>query len=68
MNNQIAVPEKMLFRPDEVARLTSFNLRTIQRHMSAGEFGELFVRGRVRRITRQGLLNYLDRHMTHDFS
>jgi phage terminase Nu1 subunit (DNA packaging protein) len=48
----------------EVAEITGFSTRTVQRWANSGEFGELWQKGeRCRRITRQGLIGFLKRHL-----
>lgn len=62
MSEALIIPNKALFRPGEVAKLIGVSPRTMYRYMEGGEFGELHIFKR-KKITRQGLLNFLDRHM-----
>ncbi|MFH1034019.1 MAG: helix-turn-helix domain-containing protein [Pseudomonadota bacterium] len=52
-------PKKLLFRPTEVAEMLGVSPRTVQRYMNAGDFGELWIRGRRRCIFRQNLVAFL---------
>lgn len=63
MSFEAGIPPKHLFRIAEVAALTGFSTRTVQRWANSGEFGELWQKGeRCRRITRQGLVGFLKRY------
>lgn len=63
MSFEAGIPPKHLFRMAEVAALTGFSTRTVQRWANSGEFGELWQKGeRCRRITRKGLLGFLERY------
>lgn len=50
------VPEKRLFRLDEVARLLDCDVRTVQRMVTAGRIAVVIVSERVRRIPRETLV------------
>jgi len=50
------VPEKRLFRLDEVARLLDVDVRTVQRMVTAGRVGVVVVSARVRRVPRESLV------------
>jgi excisionase family DNA binding protein len=52
------VPQKLTYRPDEVAALLNCCTRTVRRMMQCGEFGELVYVGTRARITFDGLVEY----------
>lgn len=50
------VPDKRLFRLDEVARLLDVDVRTVQRMVTAGRVAVVIVSERVRRVPRESLV------------
>lgn len=63
MNEFFDIPGKLLFRASEIAELLNCSTRTVNRWANAGEFGELWQKGkRGRKITRPGLVAFLQRY------
>lgn len=62
------IPKKLLYRKDEVAGYIGRSVRTVERLMNSGAFGDLWQRqGMPRLITRHGLeIFYWDNQTSHD--
>lgn len=57
--DRIDIPDKRLFRPEEVARLLGVHRTTVWRMIQSGELPALFVRPRIRRVPREALVRIL---------
>jgi excisionase family DNA binding protein len=55
MSRDPIVPDKRLFRLDEVARLLDVDVRTVRRMISAGRLAVVVVSQRVRRVPRESV-------------